>query len=178
MKLFELSPLVCRSERSMALVLVTTFSVWAAATSTWASDSRFVPSASGEEVTDTQTGLIWRRCVEGQTWAGNTCVYSSLVRYTWEEALARAKSTAVSTRVAWRLPNVKELQSLVNRGVLNPAIDSGTFPNIPEYTPFWTSTPYAGDASNAWSVEFSYGGNVVYLGRSSYLYVRLVRDGQ
>jgi Protein of unknown function (DUF1566) len=173
---FEISFPACRAVRRAALALAISFGWGAAAAPASATDPRFVPSASGDEVTDTQTGLIWRRCLEGQTWTGSTCA-GSYGTYTWDNALAHAKSTANSTGVAWRLPNVKELQSLVDRSMSIPLmIDSSVFPGTPGIS-FWTSTPYAGDASSAWFVYF-YNGFVYYGGRGSSLAVRLVRAGQ
>jgi len=140
-----------------------------------AAGARFVPSAAGDEITDTATGLVWRRCAEGQAWTGSTCG-GSATGYTWEGALALANSTATSTGVAWRVPNVKELQSLVNRQTVSPAIDATAFPGTPSSW-FWTSTPYAGNASDAWRVAFGYG-FVGYLNRYYGNAVRLVRAGQ
>lgn len=173
---FETPLLACRSVCRTALALATSFGLWAAATSAWATDPRFVPNISGEEVTDTQTGLIWRRCSEGQTWTGSACGGSAGL-YAWESALAEAKSVAGSTGVAWRLPNVKELQTLVHRGSIKPAVDSSVFPNTPSSW-FWTSTPYAGDACCAWYVNF-FDGYVSTDRRYGYNgAVRLVRAGQ
>lgn len=165
-----------RSGFSVVLTLAISLGLWAHATSAWASDSRFVPSARGEEVTDTQTGLIWRRCSEGQTWVGGTCS-GSHTDYTWDNALVHAKSTAISTGVAWRLPNVKELQTLIQRyGMVNPAVDRSAFPNTPSKS-FWTSTPNASNASHAWVVRFGYG-YVNSYGHDNRSAVRLVRDAQ
>lgn len=163
---------------SAVLGFVISLNLWAVATAAWAGDPRFVPSASGEEVTDTQTGLIWRRCSEGQIWSGRSSACSgSYALYNWSNALAHAKSTADSTGVAWRLPNVKELSTLVHRGSISPAIDSSVFPNTPLTNYFWTSTAYAGGASNAWYVFFD-DGNVQYYYRSNKGAVRLVRTGR
>lgn len=164
--------------RSAVLAWAIHFGLWAPVTSALAADPRFVPSATGEEVTDTQTGLIWRRCPEGQVWISSTCSGSS-VYYTWDDALAHAKNTATSTGVAWRLPNVKELQTLVDRKLANPAIDSSVFPNVPSVF-FWTSTPWVSNTSRVWLVHFRHG-YVAQDYRNSNYYggaVRLVRAGQ
>jgi Protein of unknown function (DUF1566) len=127
----------------------------------------FTYSADGSEVTDTATGLVWRRCSEGQTWSGATCT-GTAATYMHEGALTQAKNQA-----GWRLPNVKELSSLVSLDRVGPSIDITAFPNTVSST-YWTSSPYAGSASNAWGVSFSYG----YVGSNSRTYgyyVRLVR---
>jgi hypothetical protein len=129
--------------------------------------ARYSYSADGSEVTDSKTGLIWRRCSEGQSWSSGTCS-GTAVTYTHEPALVQAK-----TQTGWRLPNVKELSSITDRTRRIPAIDVTAFPATPANS-FWTSTPDAGDASLAWYVDFSDG--IVYLcGRSCPLPVRLVR---
>ena len=51
--------------------------------------SRYAYSADGAEVTDAQTGLIWRRCTVGQTWVNSTCT-GGLTVFRHEEALAHA----------------------------------------------------------------------------------------
>ena len=73
-------------------------------------DSHFelVAENGNSEVLDKQTHLIWQRCSIGQSWDGITCM-GTPNSYTWTEALAQAKQLGNS----YRLPNIKELQSLV-----------------------------------------------------------------
>ena len=54
----------------------------------------------------------------------------------------------------WRIPNLHELESIVNYGSLNPAIDYVFFPNtpIPPGSKFWSSAPTRG--GGAWYVDF------------------------
>ena len=131
-------------------------------------------SADGSEVTDTGTGLIWRRCSEGQTWSGSTCT-GTAATYTQDNAFLRAKTEATSSGKAWRVPNVKELSSITKLGEAgNPSIDTTAFPATPSDS-FWSSSPDVTLTSHAWAVKFDYG-YVGIGGRSnSYLYVRLVR---
>ena len=95
--------------------------------------ARFAYSQDGSEVTDNQTGLIWRRCSEGQSFSGGTCV-GVAANFTHEAALAHARS-----QTGWRLPNVKELASIVDRTRQNPAIDIAAFPATPCCA--WSSSP-------------------------------------
>ncbi|MEY4978521.1 MAG: hypothetical protein RLZZ352_791 [Pseudomonadota bacterium] len=129
--------------------------------------SRYTYSAPGDEVTDSKTGLTWRRCSEGQTWRGSACT-GTAATFTHEGAVTQAK-----TQVGWRLPNVKELVSIVDKTRSTPAIETTVFPATPSGW-YWTATPYAGEASFAWSVSFNVGyvnGNY----RNSSLHIRLVR---
>ena len=136
--------------------------------SAWA--VRYSYSTDGSQVIDSTTGLTWQRCVAGMSWNGTTCT-GTAATYTHEAALAYAK-----TQTGWKLPNIKELASIVDRTRSNPAIDTTAFPATPAgYT--WSASPYAGDGSLAWSVHFYHG--YVYGSSHNYaLFVRLVRAGQ
>lgn len=134
----------------------------------------FTLSGDGLEVTDQQTGLVWRRCPEGMAWDGETCGGSHLA-LTAQDALQRATAEAARTGLPWRLPNRKELASLVDRRVFNPAIDVSVFPATPS-TDFWSSSPVAAEPSSVWSVAFDEG--FVLSGSRSFTFAaRLVRGG-
>ena len=106
---------------------------------------------NGAEVTDTVTGLVWSRCSVGQTWTGTVCSGNPTLVY-HDQALQLAQNA-----VGWRLPNIKELASLVDRRCDFPAIDSVAFPNtVGGYYTYWSSTPASGENS-AWLVSFSEG---------------------
>ena len=76
----------------------------------------------------------------------------------------------------WRLPTVKELARIVDRGAYTPAINSEYFPNtVSSY--YWSSTTNADCTNYAWRVHFN-GGNVSYYVYKSFSYrVRAVRGG-
>jgi hypothetical protein len=136
----------------------------------------YILSADGAEATDPRTGLIWRRCIEGMAWNGQACAGQPL-GLMWQESLLRAEDEARRTGQAWRLPNIKELTSLVNRSGQDLAIDTQTFPPAFNNDQFWSSTPYAQDAFFGWVVHFYYGASYYTyledLGRA-----RLVRDAR
>lgn len=137
----------------------------------------FVVSADGLEVTDSATGLIWRRCAEGMTWNGSNCTGTAST-FTHELALTRARTEATATGVAWRLPSVRELSSIADKSLINPAIDSATFPATPA-SMFWSATPNVGVPAYAWGVDFVNGSVFDGYGvRTNAYYVRLVRAGQ
>lgn len=154
---------------------VLTLAGWAqAACPSVPTTDRFVPN--GAEVTDLRTGLVWQRCSLGQAWNGSTCTGSAST-HTHEEALAQARAANPSGGpTGWRLPNVKELSSLVDRGCLNPAVDQAALPATPASF-YWTSSPYVGSSGRAWIVNF-HDGSVAYSSRSNRLPVRLVRASQ
>ena len=77
----------------------------------------------------------------------------------------------------WRLPTKKELESLVETGCANPAINTTLFPNTPSSWN-WNSTPLnAAYPANAWFVAFDYGNDSVVV-KTHDAVVRLVRGGQ
>jgi hypothetical protein len=139
--------------------------------------NRFVVNADGT-VEDTRTGLMWKRCSEGQT--GSACAGGQAASYTWKAALdyvqAFNRSGGFAGHADWRLPNVNELLSLVERRCFDPAINLTAFPATPSNF-YWSSSPYAGDGSFAWFVNFSDGFD--FAGSKGFDFsVRLVRSGQ
>jgi hypothetical protein len=93
-------------------------------------------------VTDTATGLAWQQ-VTSSSGMG------------WTEA--RAYCSGV-----WRLPTMKELQTIVDETQSNPAIDTTAFEGSPPYHGaggnFWSSSAVAGSESQlAWVVDFTDG---------------------
>lgn len=124
-------------------------------------------TVNGAEVTDKETGLIWARCSVGQAWNGSTCAGSATGHW-HETALTLAKQTK-----GWRLPNVKELGSLIDEGCQFPAIDSAAFPNTPSAY-YWSSSHSTGN-NGALYVVFS-DGAINYEARNLNYGVRLVRS--
>lgn len=130
-------------------------------------DSRF--EVLGNEVYDLQTGLSWQRCSVGQSWDGSGCS-GSPITYIWSDALSLATD-------GWRLPNIKELMSIVELACAFPAINLTVFPDTPRKG-YWSSSPYASHSSFAWNVHLNMGGNYPANKSGSSMYVRLVRDAE
>ena len=107
---------------------------------------RFTDNLNGT-VTDNLTGLIWMKNADG---FGGT--------KTWAEALSAADSlksgdaglTDGSKAGDWRLPNVRELRSLIDYGRSNPALpDNHPFDGVQGF--YWSSTT-GPDPALAWDV--------------------------
>jgi hypothetical protein len=99
---------------------------------------RFIPSVDGTEVTDTMTGLVWRRCAEGMVWSGDAqACTGTATRYHWQDAFDHVRANREG---GWRLPNIKELFSIVDFERLGPALDPLAFPNAPG-SGFLSATP-------------------------------------
>ena len=93
----------------------------------------------------------------------------------WESAVAHCEALDLGGHSDWRLPNINELKSIVDRSKINPAIVNG-FENTSSYY-YWSSTTYEGGKGYAWRIYFYYG-FVDYNAKDGYYYVRCVRDGQ
>ena len=121
---------------------------------------------------DNVTGLIW------EVKTDDAGVRDKDNRYSFDQAAqlaATVNQTGLCGASDWRVPNRHELQSLVYYGRVEPAIDTDYFPNTVSNW-FWSSSPYVGNASYAWVVDFN-NGNVFNYSRFSVSAVRLVRGG-
>ncbi|MBK9443642.1 MAG: DUF1566 domain-containing protein [Comamonadaceae bacterium] len=179
-----LAPAVCRRwifTATLALSLSVAWPAWAAAP--------FTVNDNGT-VTDATTNLVWDQCIVGRS--TSTCLTDTPLvprLYGWPGALAAAVAANTANYKGfndWRVPNVKELESITRFDTWTSGqatIDAEAFPNTPisgdtyHVGGTWTSTPYSPIPSRAWYVVFGYGEVLVY-GRTVLGYVRLVRSGQ
>ena len=138
---------------------------------------RLVNNSNGT-VTDKLTGLIWLRkadCFTGREWSAAMAAARSLKS-------GECGLTDGSVAGAWRLPQIQELKSLVNRGRSGPALPGAggapfTGVQYAEEDKYWTSTVFSGDSSGSWFVSFDQG--IVYNELQANIgLVWPVRDGQ
>jgi len=94
-------------------------------------------------VLDNKTGLLWQRNIDAMT-------------YTWGAAQTYCTNLNLDG-LGWRVPSLKELQTIVDESKTNPAIDTNALPT-PKTSGFWTSSPVAANSAGAWSVFFGVGG--------------------
>jgi hypothetical protein len=138
-------------------------------------DSIYVLHDDGT-VTDSRSGLMWKRCTEGQTWTGGTCT-GTADRRSWSDAIVLAQSSSFAGYDDWRQPNVKELGSLVETCRTMPSINTTVFPNTP-VTPnaaYWTASPTANQPTSSWFIGFDLG-YTLRVNRTGQGMSRLVRD--
>lgn len=128
----------------------------------------FTVLEGGAVVRHEPTGLEWRRCAEGMSWTGTGCTGSARSWATWQDVLQHAHAVP-----GWRLPNVNELLSIVERCKRGPAANEQVFPDTPAF-PFVSASPMRGWV---WLVSFEVG-NSFWTNRTEDSFVRLVRDGQ
>ena len=117
---------------------------------------------SGDTVTDSISKLEWQDNEIGTSTK-------------WTAALERCESLVLSGSSDWRLPNVNELKSIVDKSKYDPAIIASFQNTNSDY--YWSSSSYEGLSDDAWSVYFSYG-NLHNRNKARYHYVRCVRGGQ
>lgn len=146
-----------------------------------APDDRYTVNAAQGTVLDKQTGLTWKRCIEGRS--GALCGAGSSTALNWGPALRRAEASTFAGYKDWRIPNSKELESLVEVACASPALNATVFPNDPS-SGVWASSPFASTALYSvgpWHVGFDYGSSYSCNRQSGECIsgaVRLVRGGQ
>lgn len=139
------------------------------------------------------SGLVWKRCVEGMALSGTACAGTPtpgswndwaetqkfLPRYfagqdTWGIAAGFSQNRLVSGD--WRMAYLNELLGITqNCSGISP-VNPTVFPDNPPSL-VWSGSPDAGGSSYAWHVNFN--NRLAYgLNRSNNLLVRLVRAGQ
>lgn len=137
--------------------------------------SRFQIHESGT-VVDSKTGLMWRACVEGVV--GDECEVGQAMVLSWAGALQYVSTLNAHDGFAgennWRLPNIRELSTLVELQCAEPAINSEVFVNSP-VSHVWTSSPYHFYTHYSWYVDFATGA-ATYDERIREKSLRLVRD--
>ena len=148
-------------------------------------------------ITDTSTGLMWKKCSEGQ--AGDNCKTGNAKKYGWDEVNTKFKRVYFAGYNDWRLPTIFELATLVHcsTGISSeiagnyhcdgkniqyhqnpyqrPTINLTAFPNTTDWK-YWTSSKAsASSASHGYkglAIYFFNGGKIVNKDLS---HVRLVR---
>jgi hypothetical protein len=136
---------------------------------------RFTNNGNGT-VTDNLTGLIWLENA------------NKFAKITWAQALDECSTLAAdgthlkdgSVAGNWRLPNIKELRSLIDYGNHSPALPFGhPFKSVRNHL-YWTSTDLSNDNVDydhyRWAVNMTYGGQGP-LPVDNTNYVWPVRDG-
>ena len=150
-------------------------------------------------VSDNKTGLMWKKCGERQHWnaTNNQCEGSPRIEYpfvfpfevetfTWEGALKQAVAVNSGTsgenlgKHDWRVPNIKELSSIVEEKCWFPAVNSAIFPLTRVYGVYWSSSQAVSVRNGGGLyVNFATGGDYQDQGDGYFHrkhYVRLVRD--
>ena len=127
-------------------------------------ESRF--EIAGDAVTDRLTGLCWAKRAD---LTGNPV--------TWQDALLAVSrlNTGESGKAAWRLPNINELESLVDCSKHSPALPSGhPFEAVRES--YWSSTTSMFEPDWAWALYLTKGATGVGQKKGPHFHVWPVSD--
>lgn len=116
-------------------------------------------------VRDEATGLMWQQYCLPET-------------RTWQQALAAADTLSLGSFTDWRLPNIKELQSLRENLAKDPCVDLNYFPCVTSSKQLWSATPMLGQtADQAWIMQPALG-IVTYDKKTQAFNVLCVRGGR
>lgn len=111
-------------------------------------------------INDLYTGLMWQYKDDDQT-------------RNWENALTYCEDLHLAGYDDWRLPDIRELRSLVERALNDPAIENIFLPYV-KSAAYWSSTTSVSYTSKAWLISFS-SGLTDWSDKTNELYARCVR---
>jgi len=123
----------------------------------------FGVSLASDVLIDNKTGLMWQ---------DNSA--AKYIKKDWQEALAFCEALHLAGHDDWRLPNVKELESIIDLSENNPAVKN-SFKNVGDSGYYWSSTEDESDEASARMMNFKRAYD--YINYKTYKrYVRCVRN--
>ncbi|MCK5916066.1 MAG: DUF1566 domain-containing protein, partial [Deltaproteobacteria bacterium] len=131
-------------------------------------------SRSGDVVIDNATGLEWqddeniqKPWVTQENWSDSN--YSD----TSGDTATTYCSELTLNGGSWRLPSIKELDTLVDNGRIDPSVTEGIF-NYTASSDYWSSTSSTRDNALAWVTDYGNGRSRHYVKNANH-YVRCVK---
>ncbi len=124
--------------------------------------NHFTDNGNGT-VTDNVTQLVWQKVPNANL-------------FNWEQAITYAEGLTLANATDWRLPNIKELQSLNIESNSNPSVNTTYFSTIGIHN-YWSSTTLLPNPNNLtsawyWNTQF---GITTYDNKTNSNYVICVR---
>jgi len=117
-----------------------------------------------EVVIDSATGLMWQDNSDAAS-----------VKKTWKGVKEYCRNLSLGGFSDWRLPNISELETLIDTTKQDPVIKKG-FNHVVSYG-YWSSSPDVSCPECAWFVSF-HDGYSSYSGKTDEGYVRCARAEQ
>lgn len=147
-------------------------------------------------IKDNVTGLLWEvKTDNGDThdkdnkyqWGGLTALgrdhigRTGIYRDDWNSLITGSNSNSFCGVSGWRVPNIQELNTIVNLGGVDNVVLTNYFPNT-EYLDcnlhmYWSSTPMANGFNDSWVICFK-DGTHRYRPQNFEAYVRIVSLGK
>ena len=128
----------------------------------WTTPTHHFINHNNGTATHLSTGLMWRTCLEG---ISADCSSGEAMEVDWQTALKQADDVNQGDGYAgfndWRLPNAKEIASIMEFACSNPSLNAFVFENMPEIR-VWTSTPsenvtFIGEKLKSWAMDYAEG---------------------
>tara|TARA_Y100000589_G_scaffold324006_1_gene359449 strand:+ start:442 stop:921 length:480 start_codon:yes stop_codon:yes gene_type:complete len=143
---------------------------------------RYIPLYSanfidkGYYVIDLKNKVEWLKCSAGQQWSDEKldCI-GEPVKLDLDEVKTANQMINDQLGGKWRLPNRKELESLVCKKCKDVKINLDLFPNTPAQ-PFWTSQRNWWSPKFFWSVNFFTGHSYGRFVPQKKLFIRFLRE--
>lgn len=104
--------------------------------------ARFVDNGNGT-VTDQLSNLVWEKIPNTNA-------------FTWEQALSYAENLTLAGASDWRVPNIKEIQSLNDFSNVSPSVNTSIFSSI-GVKKYWSSTTLPNQTTRAWYWDTQFG---------------------
>lgn len=138
------------NKQALTLMMAGLFAAQTALAACNINDADYVMSSQGW-VLQKSTGLIWQPCLHGMTYEDDSCS-GTPTEANWIGALQAAQSNTDLQSSEWRIPNVKELASLLEFSCQS-RINEAAFAGQPMNSTLWSNTVGApvpgGSYSNA-----------------------------
>ena len=104
--------------------------------------NHFIDNGDGT-TTDLVTDLTWQQIPSSDS-------------ITWEQALTLADTSTYASFTNWRMPNIKELQSINDESLINPSINQIFFSGV-NVNHYWSSTSLPNQTTKAWYFDTHFG---------------------
>lgn len=105
-------------------------------------------NAVDEVVIDTESQLMWSRCLHGQS--GEQCESRNASKQSWVDALNKARGSEHANYKNWRLPKIEEIETLLK----NCSIQKQAFPGLTDDL-IWSATGNLDFNTKAWAFNLT-----------------------
>lgn len=143
-------------------------------------NNRFVADASENCITDNLTGLMWAKDANLLGTANWDDAFNKIAAMNSDNSASGYHLCGYSD---WRLPNINELESLINYSIFQSGLTALDWLNNPtqgfsnvQQNAYWSSNAF--NANDAMAVYFSTGGVDYHINKAAPFYVWPVRGGK